>query len=92
MDRTYRDRRQEVLIRINPLDTPWFRADVEATMVNPPDSYLIPKLHGPGEVRLIDRVITDLERQHGHPIGGVKLGCWIAVVRRTTCASCSSGR
>jgi citrate lyase subunit beta/citryl-CoA lyase len=65
--------RQERMVRINPLDTPWFRADVEATMVNPPDSYLIPKLHGPGEVRLIDRVITDLERQHGHPIGGVKL-------------------
>jgi len=65
--------RQERMVRINPLDTPWFRADVEATMVNPPDSYLIPKLHGPGEVRLIDRVITDLERQYGHPLGGVKL-------------------
>ncbi len=65
--------RQERMVRINPLDTPWFRSDVEATMVNPPDSYLIPKLHGPGEVRLIDRIITDLERQHGHPVGGVKL-------------------
>jgi citrate lyase subunit beta / citryl-CoA lyase len=65
--------RHERMVRINPLDTPWFRADVEATMVNPPDSYLIPKLHGPGEVRLIDRVIADLERQHGHPVGGVKL-------------------
>lgn len=65
--------RHEKTVRINPLDTPWFRADVEATMVNPPDSYLVPKLHGPGEVRLIDRVITDLERQYGHPIGGVKL-------------------
>ncbi len=65
--------RQERMVRINPLDTPWFRADVEATMVNPPDSYLIPKLHGPGEVRLIDRIITDLERQYGHPIGGVQL-------------------
>ncbi len=65
--------RQERMVRINPLDTPWFRADVEATMLNPPDSYLIPKLHGPGEVRLIDRIITDLERQHGHPIGGVTL-------------------
>ena len=65
--------RHEKTVRINPLDTPWFRADVEATMVHPPDSFLIPKLHGPGEVRLIDRVLTDLERQHGHPIGGVKL-------------------
>lgn len=65
--------RHERMVRINPLDTPWFRADVEATMVHPPDSYLIPKLHGPGEVRLIDRIISDLERQHGHEPGGVKL-------------------
>ena len=65
--------RQERMVRINPVDTPWFRADVEATMVNPPDSFLVPKLHSPGEVRMIDRIITDLERQHGHPIGGVKL-------------------
>ncbi len=65
--------RQEKVVRINPLDTPWFRADVEATMVNPPDSFLVPKVHGPGDVGLIDRVITDLERQHGHPVGGVKL-------------------
>lgn len=65
--------RQERMVRINPLDTPWFRADVEATMVHPPDSYLIPKLHGPGEVRLIDRILADLERQHGHEPGSVKL-------------------
>ena len=65
--------RQERMVRINPVDTPWFRADVEATMVNPPDSYLVPKLHSAGEVRMIDRIIGDLERQHGHPVGGVKL-------------------
>ncbi|MEZ5235072.1 MAG: CoA ester lyase [Acidimicrobiales bacterium] len=65
--------RHERTVRINPLDTPWFRADVEATMVNPPDSYLVPKLHNAAEVRLIDRIITDLERQHGHPVGGVQL-------------------
>ena len=64
--------RQERMVRINPLDSPWFRADVEATMVNPPDSYLLPKIHGPGDVRLIDRVVSDLERQHGHPAGSVK--------------------
>ncbi len=65
--------RQERMVRINPLETPWFRADVEATMVNPPDSYLIPKIHSGDDVRLIDRIITDLEAQHGHEPGGVKL-------------------
>lgn len=65
--------RQERMVRINPLDTPWFRADVEATMVNPPDSYLIPKIHSGDEVRLIDRIISGLEEQLGHEPGGVKL-------------------
>lgn len=65
--------RQERMVRINPLDTPWFRADLEATMVSPPDSYLIPKVHSGDEVRLIDRVISVLEEQHGHESGGVKL-------------------
>jgi citrate lyase subunit beta/citryl-CoA lyase len=33
----------ERVVRINPVDTPWFRADVEATMVHPPDAYLCPR-------------------------------------------------
>jgi citrate lyase subunit beta/citryl-CoA lyase len=65
--------RQERIVRLNALDSPWFRADLEATMVSPPDSYLIPKIHDGSEVRLIDRMITNLEEQHGHPPGGVKL-------------------
>lgn len=64
---------QERMVRINPIDTPWFRADMEATMVSPPDSYLVPKVHGPDDVRLIDRVVTDLEVLHGHEPGSVKL-------------------
>lgn len=64
---------KERVVRINPLDSPWFRADVEATMVNPPDSYLVPKLNGGEEVRLIDRTVKELERQYGHPEGSVKL-------------------
>jgi citrate lyase subunit beta / citryl-CoA lyase len=65
--------RQERVVRINPVDTPWFRADVEATMVDPPDLYLIPKVQGPDEVRMIDRIVGELERQGGRPEGSVKL-------------------
>jgi citrate lyase subunit beta/citryl-CoA lyase len=42
-------------------------------MVNPPDAYLVPKIQGPDDVRLIDRVVSELERQHGHTPGEVKL-------------------
>ncbi|MDH4143749.1 MAG: CoA ester lyase [Acidimicrobiia bacterium] len=65
--------RQERVVRMNPLDSPWWRADLEATMVNPPDSYLVPKIRGPEDVVQIDQVISDLERKHGHPAGGVRL-------------------
>ena len=65
--------RQERMVRINPLDTPWFRADMEATMVNPPDSYLVPKITGGDDVRLIDRVVSQLEERYGHEPGQVKL-------------------
>ncbi len=65
--------RQERVVRINPVDSPWFRADVEATMANPPDAYLVPKVFGPGDVVLVDRIVTELERQHGHEPGSVKL-------------------
>lgn len=65
--------RHERVVRINPVDSPWFRADVEATMVHPPDTYLVPKVQGPDDVRLVDRVVSELEAQHGHPAGGVKL-------------------
>ncbi|MEM7337477.1 MAG: CoA ester lyase [Actinomycetota bacterium] len=64
---------KERMVRINPIDTPWFRADLEATMVDPPDSYMIPKVHGPDDVRLVDRVVTELEGLHGHEPGSVKL-------------------
>ncbi len=42
-------------------------------MANPPDSYLIPKIHNGDEVRLIDRMISGLEEQYGHKPGGVRL-------------------
>ncbi len=64
---------KERMVRINPLDTPWFRADMEATMVHPPDSYLVPKIYGPDEVRLVDRVVSELEAKYGHEAGSVKL-------------------
>lgn len=65
--------RQERIVRINPVDSPWFRADVEATMAAPPDAYLVPKVHGDEDVALVDRVVSELEAQHGHEGGGVRL-------------------
>lgn len=65
--------RHERVVRINPVDSPWFRADVEATMASPPDAYLVPKVQGPDDVRLVDRVVSELEARHGIEPGTVTL-------------------
>ena len=64
---------KERVVRINPIGSPWFERDVEETMVNPPDSYLVPKVNDANEVALIDKIINEHEITHGHPEGQVKL-------------------
>ena len=65
--------RQERVVRINPLDTPWGREDLEATMVAPPDAYLVPKVNSAEDVAEVDRIVSEAEKRHGHPDGAVKL-------------------
>jgi len=64
---------RERAVRINGLETPWGRDDVEATMEHPPDLYVVPKVDGPGDVLRLDRLIGSLEAAHGHEPGGVAL-------------------
>ncbi len=65
--------RQERVVRVNPLGSPWFERDVEETMGHPPDSYLIPKVNNANEVAEIDATIREHERSFGHTEGTVKL-------------------
>jgi citrate lyase subunit beta/citryl-CoA lyase len=65
--------RQERIVRINPLDSPWGAADLEATMRTPPDAYLIPKISTREELLEIDAHLTRLESEHDHPAGAVRL-------------------
>ncbi len=65
--------RQERIVRMNPLDSPWGRRDLEVTMETPPDAYVVPKVRSLDDVRAIDALLGELESQHGHPSGGVKL-------------------
>jgi len=65
--------RQERVVRVNPLGSPWFERDIEETMAHPPDSYLIPKVNNANEVAQIDEVIREHENANGHADGEVKL-------------------
>ena len=64
---------KERTVRMNPLDTPWGYADLEATMATPPDAYVVPKPDTLEELNAIDAELSRLERLHGHPDRGVGL-------------------
>ena len=65
--------RQERMVRMNPLDTPWGVRDLEVTMQGRPDSYLVPKVRTKDDLFRIDTILSRMEREYGHPPGGVKL-------------------
>ena len=65
--------RQERVVRMNPLETPLGRRDIEQTMEAAPDAYLVPKVNSGAEVLELDRLIAELEQRHGHTEGSVKL-------------------
>ena len=65
--------RQERMIRMNPLDTPWGVPDLEFTMRGRPDSYLVPKVRTRDDLLQIDTILSRMEREYGYPPGEVKL-------------------
>jgi citrate lyase subunit beta/citryl-CoA lyase len=65
--------RQERVVRMNPLDTPWGLEDLRSTMMHPPDAYLVPKIRSLVDIERIDRELGVLERSYGHEPGAVKL-------------------
>ena len=64
---------KEKTVRMNPLDTPWGHADLEATMVSPPDAYVVPKPETLEGLNAIDTELSRLERLHGRPHRAVGL-------------------
>lgn len=65
--------RQERMVRMNPLNTPWGVRDLEVTMQGRPDSYLVPKVRSKDDLFRIDTILSRMEREYGHQPGGVKL-------------------
>ncbi len=57
--------RQERMVRINPLESPWGRADLDAIMRHPPDCIVLPKVRARADVDTIDRILLQLELERG---------------------------
>ncbi len=55
--------RQECLVRINPLDTPWGREDLDAVMEQLPDGIVLPKVADRESIDFIDELMTGMEQK-----------------------------
>ena len=64
---------KERCVRINSLDTPWALHDIETTMQNAPDAYVVPKVSSLDELMFISNAISRCEKKFGHPSMSVAL-------------------
>lgn len=70
---SYRSRDKEVFVRINGLDTPYFRDDLEAVLPALPDGIRLPKCERPELVERADDILAQLEESLGIEIGRFKI-------------------
>jgi citrate lyase subunit beta/citryl-CoA lyase len=65
---------RERVVRANPLDSPWGRADLEMLLDGrPPDALLVPKVRRVEDLRMLHQMLLAGERAGGHEVGGVEL-------------------
>lgn len=69
-----------VVVRVNPRDTPWYLADLAATVPGRPDAVLLPKCTGRHDIEALDHHLEVLEAAAGLPLGGIGI---LALVTET---------
>ena len=60
---------RELVLRVNPLDSPWGHADLAAAATLPIDAVLLPKVESADRVRLAVTLLDALGRRSGSPCG-----------------------
>jgi citrate lyase subunit beta/citryl-CoA lyase len=78
--------RQSRWVRINALDTDYWRDDLHAVMAGAPDGIMIPKAAGPDQLPNLAAEIYELEGKHRIPTGTTKL---LPLVSETPAAALS---
>jgi len=74
--RAHRERsRQELWVRINPLDSPLALPDLVAAMQGAPDGIVLPKTHGAREVNTLCSYLSALEAREGLAAGSTRILC-----------------
>jgi citrate lyase subunit beta/citryl-CoA lyase len=70
---SYRTRPQEVLVRINALDTPFAYEDLREILPALPDGVRLPKADTPEVVERLDTLLTEFEEELGLEIGRFRI-------------------
>lgn len=65
--------RQEKLIRVNDVSTPFFEDDVRETIDCRPDAFVLPKVESEEDLWRICELIDEAEQRRGWPAGGIGL-------------------
>jgi citrate lyase subunit beta / citryl-CoA lyase len=71
-------------VRVNATDSPWTLGDVVAVVEGAGthlDTLMLPKVSSPAEVQWLDLTLTQLERTHGLPVGGIGIDVQIEDAR-----------
>jgi citrate lyase subunit beta/citryl-CoA lyase len=66
-------RRQQLWVRINPLDHADAGADLGAIMPHRPDGIVLPKTRSPDDVEVLGRRIGTYEAEHDFPVGSTRI-------------------
>jgi len=64
---------QAIWVRVNPVDSSDFHADIEAIVPGAPAGLVIPKPDGPHVLGIVDAYLLTLETGAGLPLGAIKL-------------------
>lgn len=63
----------EAWVRINAWDTDLTMDDLNAVVIEGLDGITLPKCAGPDDVKLLDSILTDLEKKRNLPVGKIKV-------------------
>jgi citrate lyase beta subunit len=71
----------EKLVRVNPVGSGWTAQDIIETVVGQPEGYVVPKVESAADLHYVDRLLNDLEAQHGIERGSITLHAIVETAR-----------
>lgn len=66
-------RRVERIVRINSLQTPFWKEDLRQVIPAQPDAVMLPKTQGEGDIREVESCLAEIEQKEGLKPGGCKI-------------------